>query len=72
MFKMKVHDLYYSKKQEQSCKELTKLTGKAYYTPHATGINGEDIVYTECVEEGKKPISKWDDFNFVGKAEMIG
>lgn len=71
MLEMKLYDLYYSEKQKEMCEEVRKRNGWIYSIPSVIGPNGEKIEYTECVESGEKPCGKWDDYRFVGKAEIL-
>lgn len=72
MLEMKIYDLYYSEKQREQMAMNAELDHRKFWLPRATDANGNQIFYTERAVEGKGPAGKWDDYEFVGKAEMLG
>ena len=61
--KTKECDFYYSKKHEAYLKEMSEM-GFSDFDLWENTFEGK--IYTEAVEKGNKPTSKFDDFVLVG------
>ena len=64
---MKIYDFYYSEKQFKHCKSFQNDVRSNYSVCKFKGKT-----YTECVESGQNPISKFDDLVKIGTGRIIG
>ena len=63
-----VKDYYFS---EQAFREFKLGGDNKYEIVNEVLVNGQWLLYTECISIGHRPLSVWADLKYVGRSSII-